>query len=427
MPEALTDAERGEKWPRIGEFRVAASGEVTIVMNEAWRGKHLSADLVHAGTKAIEADAPKLSIAAYVGVKNTKAQRAFERAGWLGRTNKPRGQRPLRTVTRGGKTFIKYLPDPRFWRAAGKRVSKSRGRNPGRRWHGRGRMHRTPGAQVHAGPKRIAVSVPTQTPGRHQRTAGTPQRVYPAGGHRSRKQAARSLRRRRGRPERPQRVRGPRPKRRIAAAAPCSNLRVCVVGNGPSAEGKGAEIDAYDFIVRTSIFPLALRGAGTKLDAWCWNGNPRICPRSMQPPAGRYETWLSVHTSYRKVYKKYLRHASTLAKKHGVVRMVPERLWNAMRSAVRCHPSTGFAAVAYVLEHLKPKVLALYGFDATVRGAPGWGDAHKTLPWRVAKGGYVCGHNLLLEKRIIRQLMKTGTWLGRRYGTKVVWPARPGR
>ena len=70
-------------------------------------------------------------------------------------------------------------------------------------------------------------------------------------------------------------------------------------------------------------------------------------------------------------------------------------------------------------------MLALYGFDATMRGAPGWGDAHPSLPWRVAKGGYVCGHNLLLEKRILRQLMKNGTWMGRRCATKVVWPARP--
>jgi hypothetical protein len=236
----------------------------------------------------------------------------------------------------------------------------------------------------------------------------------------TRKRAQRELHERRNRKLRRRSRRGG-----TVSMGPCGNLRVCVVGNGPSAEGNGEAIDGHDFVVRTSIFPLALRGAGTKLNAWCWNGAPKTCPKRMSVPPGRYETWLSVHTSYRKLYKQFLRHANRLARKHGPLRVMSERTWIAMRAAVRCHPSTGFAAVAYALEHLRPKTLTLYGFDATRKGAPGWGDARKTIPWRVAKAGHVCGHNLLLEKQLLYRLMKRGEWFGMRCKTKVVWPARP--
>jgi len=231
-------------------------------------------------------------------------------------------------------------------------------------------------------------------------------------------------RRSRGRPQLGRRSTMPH-RRRGPATIRCRGARVCIVGNGPSADGKGAEIDAYDFVVRTSVFQRAVKGAGKKLNAWCWNGNPKTCPGLVTAPKGNYETWWSVHASYRTLYKKFLKHARKVAKGHGPVQVMSERLWHELKRTVRCHPSTGLSAIGYALERFKPKVLALYGFDATIRGEPNFRDAHPVVPWRVAKAGHVCGHNLKLEKQLIGALMRDGGWLGKRWGTKVVWPAKP--
>lgn len=225
----------------------------------------------------------------------------------------------------------------------------------------------------------------------------------------------------------------PRPKpKRPSAYVPSwvkkglRNITVCIVGNGPSAEGKGDAIDKWDFVVRTSVFPLALKNAGSKINAWCWNGSPRVCPKRMPVPAGKYEMWLAVHTSYRTCYEGFKRHTQRLAKGHGPMRMVPKTVWDVMRKAVKVHPSTAFSAIAFTLEHLRPKYIVLYGFDATKKGASGWGDANKTgVPWRVTKGGHVCGHNMKLEKQLVYRLMKRGIWLGFPCKTKVIWPSWP--
>ena len=50
-------------------------------------------------------------------------------------------------------------------------------------------------------------------------------------------------------------------------------MQVAIVGNGPTANGKGNEIDAADFVVRLKAFwahgPV---DAGRHLDALCWYG-----------------------------------------------------------------------------------------------------------------------------------------------------------
>ena len=190
------------KWTHIGRFSVAADGEVSIFMEEPWRGKHLSADLVFAGTKAIENAAPRLNLKAYVALAHATAQRAFERAGWLGRDRKKGGQRPRRLVKRGGATFIKYMPDPRFWRAAGQRRPKSRNRRRefGRRARGLPWMNAT---RQHGTPKTVAVPSANFMPGRHRHSAGAPERVSLPGTHaRVRAKAAAAQKKKRSRRKR---------------------------------------------------------------------------------------------------------------------------------------------------------------------------------------------------------------------------------
>ena len=52
-------------------------------------------------------------------------------------------------------------------------------------------------------------------------------------------------------------------------------MRVCVVGNGPSAQGKGEIIDAADFVVRIKAFWChGAEDAGSKIDALAWYGFP---------------------------------------------------------------------------------------------------------------------------------------------------------
>jgi len=184
-------------WPSIGVFSVTPGGEVTIFVRKQFRGRHLSATLVHAGTRAIEADAPKLAITAFIPPDHPSAQRAFERAGWLGRRKKAKGQRPRVLVKRNGKTFIKYTPDSRFWRAAGKRAKKARKKRRPRGYLGR-RMWKI--RETDARRKKIGVRVvePRPLPGRTKHKRGVPQRVYAVGHHeRIRQKVSRTQRKKR--------------------------------------------------------------------------------------------------------------------------------------------------------------------------------------------------------------------------------------
>jgi len=195
---------------------------------------------------------------------------------------------------------------------------------------------------------------------------------------------------------------------------------VAIVGNGPSSKGMGAEIDICDFVVRTGIFPISSEDAGKKMSAWCWHGSPITCPGRHPQPQGEYETWFSVNTKYRKLYPGFWKHAVEMAHGHGPIRALSDGSWTRMCNVTRLHPSTGIAAVAIAIEALYPQQIKLFGFDATKKTATGWGDATPTIPWHDP-----CGHDFVVEKQILSDLLTKNTWLGRPCHTELIWPAKP--
>ena len=109
---------------------------------------------------------------------------------------------------------------------------------------------------------------------------------------------------------------------------------------------------------------------------------------------------------------------------------ISEDLWEAEKAYLsattsREHkwaaPTTGFTALDMALRILNPELIKLYGFDATVEGKPGWGDAREVIKWLPSAGG----HDMLAEKQAIAALRDTGVWLGKPCDTKIVWPGAP--
>jgi hypothetical protein len=66
-------------------------------------------------------------------------------------------------------------------------------------------------------------------------------------------------------------------------------VRIAIVGNGPSAAGKGAEIDGHDMVIRMTTFPVCgALDAGRKINVYAWFGIPCILdilggPRDQAP------------------------------------------------------------------------------------------------------------------------------------------------
>jgi hypothetical protein len=207
-------------------------------------------------------------------------------------------------------------------------------------------------------------------------------------------------------------------------------VKVCIVGHGPSAKDKAAEIDACDYVVRMcGWFKTGQENTGTKLNAYAWFGTWEHIPpeeyakaffchwftlplsRCCPPHEGHGGHWDIV------VANSVLRP----------IRHVPEYLWQheaaALHMEQRCKrdevpPSTGFTAIDMALRILPVTELVLYGFDATTQDRPGWGDNNPQ--WRDDGP-----HDLAAEKRLIARLADNGEWLGEKFGVKVVWPDRP--
>jgi len=209
-------------------------------------------------------------------------------------------------------------------------------------------------------------------------------------------------------------------------------MRACVVGNGPSAARRGAEVDACDFVVRCTWFPLMFPdgGAGRRLDAWAWFGSTLQSGRMGGAPEGGYEVWFTLPLSRCSVVAKG--HAGDLVNAVRLagarpISVVTEERWDlearglsALSERPWCAPTTGLTAVDMALAR-SPDELLLVGFDATVPGRPGWGDARPVSPWRSDAGG----HDLLAGKRALYELLEGGRWLGRPCRTKLIWPDAP--
>lgn len=201
-------------------------------------------------------------------------------------------------------------------------------------------------------------------------------------------------------------------------------MRLALVGNGPSAADRGPHIDAHDFVVRFNAFPVVgARGAGTKLSAWCWFGNHTSSELLAAPPTGDYEVWASLPPSKCLPYSKTpvgdVRRVIDWA--YGrAIRWVGEDQWHDEEAHLQASPTTGFTAVTMALDLLAPESITLYGFDATVKGAPGYQDARPSehLVWSE-------GHSYEREKLALVELRDKGHWLGQPVKTKLFWPCCP--
>jgi len=207
----------------------------------------------------------------------------------------------------------------------------------------------------------------------------------------------------------------------IAGLVQVGRMKVCIVGQGPSAEGRGKEIDACDFVVRLKEFwRFGAVNSGTRIDAWAWYG----VAYSSEPaaPPSDCEHWV-VHSmaGFCEREKRYgdgfdrLKRVGAV-RNGGVLRVIPGRVLKALTAYLGRFPSTGIRAVAMAMEVLEPDTLVLVGFDAATPLGMSCSDAR-------GEPGPAC-HDLLTEKLALTKL-ETGTWLGKPCRTAIEWLSRP--
>lgn len=213
-------------------------------------------------------------------------------------------------------------------------------------------------------------------------------------------------------------------------------MRLCIVGNGPSASGKAVEIDACDFVVRMcGWWRSGPQDTGRRLDAYAWFGAEEQRDVPEQYAFAPFEHWMTLpllrcwppHTT-----PKGLPHGGqwmNLVEKANLraIRWVTEDMWQREMAILTllsetkrptAPPSTGFTAVDMAIHLYRPDEIHLYGFDATLPGRPGWGDNN---PQWCDSGP----HDLDLEKQLIHKLAAEGIWINRPCGVKVTWPDDP--
>ena len=203
-------------------------------------------------------------------------------------------------------------------------------------------------------------------------------------------------------------------------------MKVCVVGNGPSAEGKGAEIDSYDFVVRMrNWWRCAAEHAGEKINAhayFSWWGE-----WSSDPHTG-FEHWFTW-------CPEQLTTAGALGWQRvafinqraegGSIRWLTNARWHQLRGALDGqHPSTGIVAVAMAIDRFrkKPIELGLYGFDSVTPDRPHFFDAREDNKELHERRNVM--HNILAEKRLLAGL-HGGAWITGKKDITVTWPDQP--
>lgn len=196
-------------------------------------------------------------------------------------------------------------------------------------------------------------------------------------------------------------------------------MRLCIVGQGPTAEGHGEEIDAYDKVVRIkNYWETGALDAGTRVDVVAHYGDGWASPPEA---AARAEQWFTQTPRQLqlkgKVGEQRLRNLVENAKL-GLLRWVTEALWCRVCGYLwGHHPSTGMIAVAMGLEFFPDCELVLYGFDGTLPDLPNYWDARMLTEQKAP-------HDLLAEKRAIAEIYD-GTWLGFPTKATLTWPQMP--
>jgi len=213
-------------------------------------------------------------------------------------------------------------------------------------------------------------------------------------------------------------------------------MKMCIVGNGPSAGGKAAEIDACDFVVRMSgWWQSGAADSGHKLNAYAWFGAQEQRAIPEQYALVPFEHWITLP-----LLRCWPPHTTPKGKPHGgqwmnvvdkstlrPIRWVTQAMWNREWAVLTqlsdaktpdCPPSTGFTAIDMAIHLYQPAEIVLYGYDATRKDRPGWGDHN---PQWDDNGP----HDLHLEKWLIDKLLTDGIWLGKPCNVKITWPDNP--
>lgn len=208
-------------------------------------------------------------------------------------------------------------------------------------------------------------------------------------------------------------------------------MKLCIVGQGPSAKGRGREIDACDFVVRMKAFwAYGAEDAGDKISAWAWYGYagpkgdavPKEAIASRVP--GGTEHWFT-HCRYQVISNPNSHPArldnAIFATEGDSFHQLSDDLWRRAEQNLGYHPSTGFVAICMGLDRFPDAELVLYGFDSTTPDRSNYWDA---------RGGLGPGdepnlpHRVDLEKRAIAEI-RDGTWLGLPTAATLTWPDMP--
>lgn len=196
-------------------------------------------------------------------------------------------------------------------------------------------------------------------------------------------------------------------------------MRLAIVGNGPSAEGKGHLIDACDFVVRTKAFwHRGAKNAGNKCNAVAWYGDWKDA--ADWDMVRGCEQWIVQKPDIfvrQPMPQQRLDMIASLSE-IGIIRWMSFALWQRCVTHLKAWPSTGFATIAMAISGLWPDRLELFGFDSTAIDRPNYWDAqhgpHGTP-----------SHNVLNEKRLLARLIDDGVWMETPTKIEAFWHNRP--
>gem|GEM_PF-6088554 len=198
-------------------------------------------------------------------------------------------------------------------------------------------------------------------------------------------------------------------------------MRVCIVGQGPSANGHAKLIDGCDFVVRIKAYwECGAEDAGDKIDAWAHYGHPIANPAWEGTPP-KIEHWVT-HCPGQFADPSEPggeRHSRAVAHANGQpMRILTDTLWWQLRKWLNRHPSTGMVAAAMAIHALPLSELVLVGFDSTTRDRPNYLDAqqHAIIDSHP--------HDMLTEKKALGSIAD-GFWLGAPTKVKLTWPNKP--
>ena len=195
-------------------------------------------------------------------------------------------------------------------------------------------------------------------------------------------------------------------------------MRVCVVGQGPSAEGMGREIDACDVVVRIKNFwEWGAQDSGEKCDVWAQYGGIDL-------PSGvaASEHWFTIcphqlesHGKAADLISSFNRNAAGHS-----IRWLDDERWMQARAYLLSHPTTGFVCVLMALQTWPDAELHVHGFDSMQPDGPNYYDARAPVDHK----GVVWPHDMAGEKRAIAEIYG-GRFLGNPTSATLVWPHPP--